>query len=82
MLEEKIRIAALLEALFQRPASARQLSFNEVASVVQVPENQVELLLMRAMSLGLMRGVIDGVTQTIDVSWIRPRVLQPIQLKV
>lgn len=36
---------------------------------------QVDWVLMRAMSLGLIRGSIDEVDQTVNVTWIQPRVL-------
>lgn len=82
ILEEKIRICAFLEILFQRPASSRMLSFTEVASATNCPIDQVELLLMRAMSLGLVKGVIDGVTHSVDITWLHPRVLQTPQLQI
>ena len=41
---------------------------------------QVELLLMRAMSLGLIRGVIDEIEQLVTVSWVQPRVLTSAQV--
>jgi 26S proteasome regulatory subunit N9 len=40
----------------------------------------VELLLMRAMSLELIRGEIDEIEQTITVSWVQPRVLTAAQV--
>ncbi len=36
--------------------------------------------MMRAMSLGLVRGVIDEVDQTFNVTWVQPRVLDKEQL--
>lgn len=41
---------------------------------------QVEWVLMRAMSLGLIRGTIDEVEACVEVSWVRPRVLDRDQL--
>ena len=41
---------------------------------------QVELLLMRAMSLELIRGEIDEIEQTVTASWVQPRVLTSAQV--
>lgn len=41
---------------------------------------QVELLLMRAMSLELVRGEIDQVEQLVTVTWVQPRVLTHAQV--
>jgi len=46
---------------FTRPANNRQLTFNEVALKTQLPEDDVELLVMRALSIGLVKGSIDQV---------------------
>jgi len=35
---------------------------------------------MRAMSLGLIKGSIDEVAQTVDVTWVQPRVLNTIEM--
>ena len=36
--------------------------------------DQVEWLAMRAMALGLVKGVIDEVQRVVDVAWVAPRV--------
>jgi 26S proteasome regulatory subunit N9 len=37
---------------------------------------------MKALSLGLIRGSMDEVDGTIDVSWVQPRVLDTQQLQL
>ena len=43
---------------------------------------KVEWVLMRAMSLGLIKGIIDGVDGTVNVTWVQPRVLDTKQLSL
>jgi 26S proteasome regulatory subunit N9 len=40
----------------------------------------VEWVLMRAMSLGLLRGSLDEVAGTVNVTWVQPRVLNVAQI--
>lgn len=81
LLQEKIRLLALVHMVFERSSSDRTLSFHDISQRTTVPHDNVELLLMRALSLGLIRGTIDQVEETITVSWVMPRVLETIQLK-
>ena len=41
--------------------------------------HQVELLLMKAFSLKVMRGKLDEVNQTAQIQWVQPRVLNKEQ---
>jgi 26S proteasome regulatory subunit N9 len=43
---------------------------------------QVEWVLMRAMSLGLLRGNLDEVEGTVSVTWVQPRVLNVAQIQL
>ena len=36
---------------------------------------KIELLVMRALSLGLVKGSIDQIDSKIFISWVQPRVL-------
>ena len=81
-LKEKITLMALTETLFQRigPAAERTISFGEIAAACKLPAEQVELLVMRALSLKLIRGRLDQVDGTVRVMWVQPRVLQQPQM--
>ena len=45
-----------------------------------VPVDQVEWVIMRALSLKLIKGTMDQVEQTVDVTWVMPRVLDNKQM--
>uniref|UniRef100_A0A7S2CM25 PCI domain-containing protein n=1 Tax=Haptolina brevifila TaxID=156173 RepID=A0A7S2CM25_9EUKA len=83
-LKEKITLMCLTETLFQRigPSGDRTVPFEAIASAAQLPVDQVELLVMRALSLKLIRGVIDQVDGTLRVTWVQPRVLQSAQIRL
>eukprot|EP00050_Salpingoeca_kvevrii_P006757 m.291448 g.291448 ORF g.291448 m.291448 type:complete len:372 (+) comp12470_c0_seq1:63-1178(+) len=79
-LDEKIRLLALMELVFKAPAQNRTLSFAQIAEKTQLPLDMVELLVMRALSLGLVKGTIDEVEQAALLHWVQPRVLSIQQL--
>jgi len=79
-LRQKIRILSLIEMLFRRTSSERSVSFIEISQSCDLAVKEVELLLMKALSLQLINGSIDEVTQTIRVKWIQPRILDPNQI--
>lgn len=83
-LKEKITLMCLTETLFQRigPSGDRTISFADIAKAASLPVDQVELLVMRALSLKLIRGVLDEVDSTLRVTWVQPRVLQPAQINL
>jgi len=83
-LKEKITLMCLTETLFQRigPSGDRLITFEQIAAASKLPIDQVELLVMRALSLNLVRGVIDQVDETVRVDWVQPRVLQKPQIQL
>lgn len=79
-IKEKVALLALMVLVFQRPSHERNISFVEIAEVTRLPVDQVEWLVMRALSLGLIKGSIDQVDGIVRVSWVQPRVLDNSQL--
>ncbi|KAI5478256.1 hypothetical protein MNV49_005321 [Pseudohyphozyma bogoriensis] len=74
-LRQKICLMALIESVFKRPTSDRVLPFSVIAAEARVPIDEVEHLIMKALSLKLIRGTLDQVSSTTSISWVQPRVL-------
>jgi len=78
--KEKLTLLALMNFVFETPSQERTISFEAVAAHCRLPLDQVEWLSMRAMSLGLIKGSMDEVEQTLQVDWVQPRVLDSAQM--
>ncbi|XP_076444578.1 26S proteasome non-ATPase regulatory subunit 13-like [Babylonia areolata] len=81
-MRQKISLLCLMEMTFQRPATDRQLTFQVIAQTARIPVNEVELLVMKALSLGLVKGLVDEVEQRVHMTWVQPRVLDLEQVAV
>ncbi|CAL2033024.1 CBN-RPN-9 protein [Caenorhabditis brenneri] len=79
-LTAKIRLMAIMELALARPTKARSVSFKEIATKCQIPFDEVEFLVMKALSKDLIRGDINQVEQVVYVSWVQPRVLDSAQI--
>uniref|UniRef100_A0A8I5R240 26S proteasome non-ATPase regulatory subunit 13 n=4 Tax=Simiiformes TaxID=314293 RepID=A0A8I5R240_PAPAN len=77
----KIQLLCLMEMTFTRPANHRQLTFEEIAKSAKITVNEVELLVMKALSVGLVKGSIDEVDRRVHMTWVQPRVLDLQQIK-
>jgi len=80
ILREKITLLCLMEMTFERVATERSLAFQEIAETARIDENQVEILVMKAISKGLVRGAIDEVGRKVNMTWVQPRVLNRQQI--
>lgn len=81
-LRQKICLMALVESVSTRPSSQRSaLPFSVVARETGLPDDEVEHLCMKALSLGLIRGSLDQANARVCVEWVQPRVLEMDQLK-
>ena len=75
LLPIKIRIAALLELIFQKNKSERVISFDEICKVCMTEEDKIEYISMKALSHGLIKGYIDQADKKLFVNWIQPKYL-------
>jgi 26S proteasome regulatory subunit N9 len=55
--------------IFELGKDERSIKFNQIAEVCQIEQVDVELLVMKAMSLELIKGTIDEVDQVVHVDW-------------
>lgn len=81
-LRQKICLMCLMEMTFQRPANNRAMSFAEIGEKTKLPVGEVEYLVMKALSLGLVKGSIDQVEQKVSMHWVQPRVLDRNQIGI
>lgn len=79
-LRQKICLMALIEAIFKRPPHDRILSFQTIATETRLPIYEVEHLIMKALSLKLIKGSIDQVDSAVTIVWVQPRVLNMQQI--
>ncbi|KAJ6788905.1 hypothetical protein PWT90_00116 [Aphanocladium album] len=79
-LKQKIYLAALTEAVFRRPPHDRAMSFATISHETKVRPDEIEHLIMKALSLGLLRGTIDQVNGVAQITWVQPKVLDMKQI--
>lgn len=68
--------------IFELGKDERSISFDKIANTCQVDRQDVELLVMKAMSLDLIRGTINEVDQVVHVDWCQPRYLNKGHLQI
>jgi len=81
-LRQKICLMALIESVFKRSANNRTMTFQTIAEETRLPIDEVEHLVMKALSLKLIRGSLDQVEQKAQITWVQPRVLSREQIGV
>jgi len=80
ILFQKVCLLCLMEMTFRREATQRQILFTEIATATTLPVDHVEMLIMKALAQGLVKGKIDGVAGSVSLTWVQPRVLDATQL--
>lgn len=79
-LRQKISLLCLMEMTFKRPANKRTITFEEIAQEAKLPIKEVEILIMKALAQGLVKGAIDEVAGVVNMTWVQPRVLDRKQV--
>ncbi|KAF5016930.1 hypothetical protein F66182_11231 [Fusarium sp. NRRL 66182] len=77
----KISLSALTEAVFRRPPHDRTMTFSTISAETKVQPDEIEHLIMKALSLGLIKGSIDQVAQIARINWVQPKVLDMKQIE-
>lgn len=80
-LRQKLCIMSLMELIFNRTGDHRRIGFDIIAKETRLPQEEVEHLVMKALSLGIIKGTIDQVDQVVHVDWVQPRVLDKTQVE-
>ncbi|WEW60637.1 26S proteasome regulatory subunit [Emydomyces testavorans] len=80
-LYQKISLSALTEMIFRRRPHDRTVSFAAISEETKVQPNEIEHLIMKALSLGLLKGTIDQVSQIARINWVQPKVLNMKQIE-
>ncbi|KEF53706.1 26S proteasome regulatory subunit N9 [Exophiala aquamarina CBS 119918] len=78
---QKINLAALTELVFKRPPHDRAMTFKTISQETNVKPDEIEHLIMKALSLGLLRGKIDQVAGIARINWVQPKVLERSQIE-
>ncbi|KAI0002370.1 hypothetical protein F4779DRAFT_631023 [Xylariaceae sp. FL0662B] len=79
-IRQKIYLAALTESVFRRPPHQRAMTFGTISADTKVRPDEIEHLVMKALSLGLVRGTIDEVDGLVNFTWVQPRILDMAQI--
>ena len=74
-LYQKISLSALTQLVFSRAPQDRAMTFATISQETRVQPDEIEHLIMKALSLGLLRGSIDQVAEVARISWVQPKVL-------
>jgi len=74
-LYQKISLSALTQLVFSRAPQDRSMTFATISEETKVQLDEIEHLIMKALSLGLLRGSIDQVAEVARISWVQPKVL-------
>lgn len=76
----KLRLCVLQEMIFQKPFESRIFDFDSVSRMCLVEEKYVEILVLKALAGGMIRGYIDEVEKKFVVTWCKPKTLSTTRI--
>ncbi|ORX93525.1 PCI-domain-containing protein [Basidiobolus meristosporus CBS 931.73] len=87
-LRQKICLMSLIESIFKRSADNRRIPFADISTETKLPIDEVsngniskvEHLVMKGLSLNLIRGSIDQVEQYVHITWVQSRYMDLNQI--
>ena len=59
-----------MEMTFKCPANKRKITFEEISKETRLPLGDIEMLIMKALAQGLVKGSIDQVAQAVNMTWV------------
>lgn len=82
-LKQKVCIMAFIELVFNKPTTSRCIKYDEIINQIPLLINgdEIEHLVMKCLSLGLIKGLINQVEENVEISWIQPRTMTLSQIK-
>lgn len=72
-IHRKLAMAVFLEVIFARPYDSRVFTFDELAAACKMDKKDVELLVLKALSGGIIKGTLDQVVEKVTVTWCKPK---------
>lgn len=74
-LAQKIRMLRLMELAAFEHTHDQRIAFDKIARECHVAADEVEFLLMKALSLGLVSGSVDEVARAVTITRVMPRAM-------
>jgi 26S proteasome regulatory subunit N9 len=62
------------------PPHDRAMTFKTISAETHIQMEEIEILMMKALGLGLLRGSIDQVAEVARINWVQPKVLDMKQI--
>lgn len=81
-LKQKICIMSLIAIVFDKPTTNKTVKYDEVLQKVPLLKSadDVERITMKALSLGLIKGLINQNKSEVEIAWIQPRTMTMDQI--